>query len=239
MDLSEISIDRDAEIPIGVQIVWFFRARIRSGDLAPGDRLPGLRDLAEATGVNINTVKTVYQRLHAEGLIDSQQGSGTFVGSSQRQASDAARIAISAAQAAGECGVDPREVAAFLYVTPQTDPASDQGRSKRQALQAQIAVLERAFLELDAMHPGLLAPASPRRSLGPSLLSTSELEDVRSHMLRRLLSLQRAIDENAAGDEVRRLPAKAPARGRSRKAEASPKRPPRPQRPIRPATADG
>ena len=50
-----------------------------SGWESPGDRLPGLRDVAEATGVNVNTVRTVYQRLEREGLIDSQQGSGTFV----------------------------------------------------------------------------------------------------------------------------------------------------------------
>ena len=74
------SIDRDAEVPIGVQLAWALRARIHDGTFKPGQRLPALRDLADVTGVNVNTVRAVYQRLDQEGLIDSQHGSGTFVG---------------------------------------------------------------------------------------------------------------------------------------------------------------
>jgi DNA-binding transcriptional regulator YhcF (GntR family) len=240
LDLSGISVDRDAEVPIGVQLAWILRARIRDGGLRPGNRLPGLRDLALATGVNINTVKAVYQRLHSEGLIDSQQGSGTFVKSTPRGASDAASIAIGAAQTARECGVDPREVAAALYVTPQPGPdAADQDRSMRQGLRVQIAVLERAFGELDAAHPGLLAPPSEYSSAGPSLLSAAELEAVRSHTLRRLLALQGAIDERAAAEVTARAPAEAASRKRSRKAAVQPKRQVRSSRASRPATAEG
>ena len=64
-----IAIDRDADVPIGVQLGWVIRARIGDGTLRPGQRLPGLRDLAEAAGVNINTVRAVYQRLEHEGLV--------------------------------------------------------------------------------------------------------------------------------------------------------------------------
>src|SRR5262249_1783708 len=64
------AIDRDAEIPIGVQLAWALRAYIQAGRLQPGQRLPGLRELAEVIGVNINTVRSVYQRLDREGLID-------------------------------------------------------------------------------------------------------------------------------------------------------------------------
>src|SRR5665213_1308702 len=77
----DVAIDRDAEVPIGVQLAWALRTRIRDGRFKPSQRLPGLRDLAEAIGVNVNTVRAVYQRLEHEGLIDSQQGSGTFVAS--------------------------------------------------------------------------------------------------------------------------------------------------------------
>ena len=54
-------------------------AALRSRFARPGQRLPGLRELAEATGVNANTVRAVYQRLEQDGLITSLQGSGTFV----------------------------------------------------------------------------------------------------------------------------------------------------------------
>ena len=59
----QISIDRDAEVPIGVQLAWALRSRITDGRLSSGMRLPGLRELAESTEVNINTIRSVYQRL--------------------------------------------------------------------------------------------------------------------------------------------------------------------------------
>ncbi len=118
----EITIDRDAEIPIGVQLAWTLRTRIRDGQLAPNERLPGLRELAAATGVNVNTVRAVYQRLEQEGLINSQQGSGTFVGSAPRRASSVTTIAADAARVAMQTGVDPRDVAAALYISPGPAP---------------------------------------------------------------------------------------------------------------------
>src|ERR1700730_3337478 len=89
----EIAIDRDAEVPIGVQLAWALRARIRDGSFGPGQRLPGLRELAEATGVNANTVRAVYQGLDREGLIDTLQGSGTFVAPTRREPTGVASIA--------------------------------------------------------------------------------------------------------------------------------------------------
>ncbi len=240
LNLSEISIDRDGEVPIGVQLAWFLRARIHDGGLRPGDRLPGLRELAEATGVNINTVKAVYQRLHNEGLIDSQQGSGTYVGST-RPSGSAARIAVSAAQTAQECGVDPREVAAVLYVSPPQGPGSpDESSSIRRNLRSQIAVFERAFGELDSAHPGLLPPPTTAyRSPGPRLLSAAELELARSHLLRRLLSLQQAIDDQDRAEEAALTPAKSTGRASSRKSTRQASAKPPSRLPSRPATAEG
>ncbi|HEX4564271.1 MAG TPA: winged helix-turn-helix domain-containing protein, partial [Solirubrobacteraceae bacterium] len=79
-----LAIDRDAEVAIGVQLAWALRARIEDGSARAGERLPGLREVADATGLNINTVRAVYQRLDGEGLIDSRQGSGTFVSAAAR-----------------------------------------------------------------------------------------------------------------------------------------------------------
>src|SRR6476469_9864582 len=79
LDNLRIAVDRDADVPIGVQIAWTIRARIGDGTFAPGQRLPGLRALADATGVNFNTARAVYQRLESDGLVDSRRGAGTFV----------------------------------------------------------------------------------------------------------------------------------------------------------------
>src|SRR5437763_4882968 len=104
LDLSDFAIDRNAEVPIGVQLAWTLRAQIDSGRCEPGERLPGMRELAQATGVNINTVKAVYQRLEREGLIDTQQGSGTFVGATRRPR-NATAIVANAVREARETGV--------------------------------------------------------------------------------------------------------------------------------------
>ncbi len=107
-ELDNLAIDRDAEVPIGVQLAWALRSRIADGRFKPGQRLPGLRDLAEGIGVNVNTVRAVYQRLEGEGLIDSQQGVGTFVSSGRRTGFAGRGIAADAAREAEANGVDPR-----------------------------------------------------------------------------------------------------------------------------------
>lgn len=56
--------------------------RISSGELAPGSRLPGERQLAETMGVSRVSVRAALQRLRARGLIDAVQGGGTRVISS-------------------------------------------------------------------------------------------------------------------------------------------------------------
>ncbi len=201
LDGLDIAIDRRAEVPIGVQLAWALRARIRDGRLAPQQRLPGLRDLAEALGINPNTVRAVYQRLAQQQLIDTQQGSGTFVAATPPQPSAVDNIAARAAREADKHGVDPRDVAAALYVVPQpsADPASASIRRRRQ-LRQQIAALEQMLAELESAHPGILPPpAAPARvrPTGPRLLDVDELEHAQSRLLRRLAAVQAAIDAHA------------------------------------------
>ena len=52
---------------------------LRSGRLAPRDRLPNLRDLADALALNYTTVARAYSEARQRGLIDSRPGMGTFV----------------------------------------------------------------------------------------------------------------------------------------------------------------
>jgi len=223
----DIAVDRAAEIPIGVQLAWALRTRIRDGQFKPRQRLPGLREVAEATGVNVNTVRAVYQRLEQEGLIDSQQGSGTFVAAAPPHASAVASIAADAAREAHETGVDPRDVAAALYVSPERGRrtrrgAQDAAAERRRLLREQIAVLERTLGELEAKHPGVAPAAAPaRQGIGPTLLSVEELEQVRTLLVRRLSVVQTAID--ALGSEQRAGQSKRTAKG---KRQATPARKP-------------
>jgi DNA-binding transcriptional regulator YhcF (GntR family) len=196
-----IAIDRRADIPIGVQLAWALRARVNDGRLTAGQRLPGLRELAEVLGINVNTVRAVFQRLEQEGIVASQQGSGTFVASTPPKPSAVGAIAADAARAAHDTGVDPREVAAALYVAPTVpEQAPDTDTARRRHLRNQISSLEQALSELETKHPGLVPPDSQISVLdsqGPRLLDVVELEAVQSQLLRRLAAIQAAIDERA------------------------------------------
>ncbi|MGC5076610.1 GntR family transcriptional regulator [Agrococcus sp. DT81.2] len=55
------------------------RERIRSGELAPGSRLPSEHALMAAHGVSRNTVRQALADLQHSNLVDRQQGRGTFV----------------------------------------------------------------------------------------------------------------------------------------------------------------
>ncbi|MFJ8110141.1 PLP-dependent aminotransferase family protein [Streptomyces sp. NPDC096132] len=57
------------------------RDAVRDGRLAPGDRLPATRRLADEIGISRNTVKAAYDQLVAEGYLTARQGSGTRVAS--------------------------------------------------------------------------------------------------------------------------------------------------------------
>jgi DNA-binding transcriptional regulator YhcF (GntR family) len=205
-----IAVDRNADVPIGVQLAWALRTRIGERAFVPGQRLPGMRDLAEAIGVNLNTVRAVYQRLEQEGLIESQQGSGTFVAPSRTQGSAVGTIAATAARTARETGVDPREVAAALYVAPDAPVVSTEQAVERSALgqrrllREQIAAFESALGQIEAANPGVAPPASNMGlGAGPALLSTEELEAVRTMLVRRLAIVQATIDELAEVDSPR------------------------------------
>ena len=77
-----LAVDRNAGVPVGAQLAALIRAALRDGALVPGDRLPSVRELAEAAGVNVNTARSVYARLESEGVVRSEQGRGTFVSGS-------------------------------------------------------------------------------------------------------------------------------------------------------------
>jgi DNA-binding transcriptional regulator YhcF (GntR family) len=75
----DLSVDRRADVPLGTQLASRISSAVRDGRLGPGDRLPSVRELAEAVGVNVNTVRAVYARLESEGIVRGEQGRGTFV----------------------------------------------------------------------------------------------------------------------------------------------------------------
>ena len=66
-------------IPIYLQIIGQIKRQIVSGELAPGSRIPAVRDLAKEAGVNPNTMQRALTQLEQEGLLYTQRTSGRFV----------------------------------------------------------------------------------------------------------------------------------------------------------------
>lgn len=76
----EFSIDHKSGVPFYRQVIEQIKFGIANGELGPGDRLPTVRQLAVDLSINPNTVVRAYRELEIEGILDTQQGSGTFVG---------------------------------------------------------------------------------------------------------------------------------------------------------------
>lgn len=69
----------DGGAPIYGQIVEKVKLSIASGALAPGERLPAVRELALSAGVNPNTVQRALSELEREGLVYTLRTSGRYV----------------------------------------------------------------------------------------------------------------------------------------------------------------
>lgn len=199
--LANVRVDRQAGLPLGRQLESRLLAAIAAGVLRPGDRLPSVRDMAPAAGINVNTVRAVYDGLAAKGYLASRQGSGTFVAPRlpvDDRATRAAELAAAVESSAREAGIDVGDVIGRLYgasSTPIHLPATDEP-SLRRYLYAEI---ERLELEL-ARHPQPVMTDTPASSSPPGrVLSTEELTVVKVELLERL----RTFDEARASEIAR------------------------------------
>jgi GntR family transcriptional regulator len=84
MDASLLTIQPAAPEPIYRQIVAQLRRLIASGQLAPGELLPSVREVAGFHAVNPMTVSRAYGIAEAEGLLERLRGKGMAVSSAQR-----------------------------------------------------------------------------------------------------------------------------------------------------------
>ena len=72
-------LSRETPIPVREQLSAQLTLGILSRRLAPGDRLPSVRDLARRLKLHPNTVSAVYRDLAARGWVVQKRGSGVFV----------------------------------------------------------------------------------------------------------------------------------------------------------------
>lgn len=208
-------MERTGDVPVGTQLAWRLRALIISGQLAPGERLPGVRELASAAGVNVNTARAVYRRLEREGLAITQQGLGTFVSLYPPVSPALEQVAAEAIENAIELGVSPRELARTIYSASLTDDplavaetadapadpfeeteAPADAAAARRTLQNQIAGLEAQLAPYPEERTS--EEEAPEVAPPPRVATLAELEATRDELVKRLKRAQRAAKKQSA-----------------------------------------
>jgi len=74
-----LTVQLDSDEPLTDQLVRELRSAIASGDVAAGEELPPVRQLANDLGINLNTVARAYRVLQQCGLVHTARGRGTRV----------------------------------------------------------------------------------------------------------------------------------------------------------------
>jgi DNA-binding transcriptional regulator YhcF (GntR family) len=214
--------DPSDELPVGLQLTWRLRALIATGQLASGERLPSFRRLAEWAGVNLNTVRAVYEGLEADGLVVSRQGQGTFVADGVEAAPELEEIAAEALRRASAAGLGSRDLA-IVAMACASIPGSVGGEvpappppglpdleeeseaiEVRQELRRQIGRLEAELGSYTRYLSAAELPTAPRRAVA-HVAGVEELEETRDTLIAQLSEAQRAAEQ--------RVRAEAQARG--------------------------
>ena len=110
-----IIVDTQSTVPPSLQLVEGVLDALAAGELAPGERLPSVREMATVAMVNPNTVSKAYRELARRGVTETRNGSGVFVSAhgckaaaKERRAStlEVFREAVRAALASGHSASD-------------------------------------------------------------------------------------------------------------------------------------
>jgi GntR family transcriptional regulator len=72
-------LDANSGVPVYRQLIDQVQGAIASGTLRAGDQLPTVRLVAVELAINPNTVLRAYREMEIRGILDTQQGTGTFV----------------------------------------------------------------------------------------------------------------------------------------------------------------
>ena len=84
----QFKLDPKAGTPFYRQIIDQIKFGIASGNLKIGEQLPTVRALAVDLKVNLNTVAKAYKELEIQNVLETQQGTGTFISKIEIQISD-------------------------------------------------------------------------------------------------------------------------------------------------------
>jgi GntR family transcriptional regulator len=116
----QFALDLRSGLPIYRQLIDQVRSGMALGSLHAGDQLPTVRQLAVDLAINPNTVLRAYRELELGGLLETHQGTGTFVTKKKLEKKDSererqlAQLANEFAARAGAAGFTVEEVLEHL-----------------------------------------------------------------------------------------------------------------------------
>lgn len=109
-------LDMHSGVPVYRQLIDQVRGGIAAGQLSRGDQLPTVRQLAVDLEINPNTVVRAYRELELGGLLETHQGTGTFISAQKLKGADAergrqlAQIVVDCVSRAGAAGFTVEEL---------------------------------------------------------------------------------------------------------------------------------
>lgn len=84
----DFKLDPKSGVPFYRQVIDQIRFGIATGQLKVGEQLPTVRALAVELKVNLNTIIKAYKELEIQNVLETQQGTGTFIGNVKIEISD-------------------------------------------------------------------------------------------------------------------------------------------------------
>ena len=139
-DINLVSIQKKEKVTD--QVLSQLKEAFRKGELKPGDRLPGARELADKMEVGISSVREALKMLESFGAVESRQGEGTFVCDTLREgAANAFEIQLSLLPMTAEYLVEFRVIYETAYTRLALAHATPQDLQKVEA--AVIALEEK------------------------------------------------------------------------------------------------
>ena len=91
MDGVPFRLDSGSGVPFYRQVIDQVLLAVADGRLKPGVQLPTVRQLAVDLSVNLNTIARAYREMEIRGIVETQQGTGTFVANRKAEKKTAER----------------------------------------------------------------------------------------------------------------------------------------------------
>ena len=122
------SLDPKSGVPFYKQVILQVEMAIADGRLTTGDQLPTVRSLAVDLKINPNTISRAYRELEIRGVVNTQQGTGTFISEKEIELSAVEREKILASLTRGfivkanSYGIDMDQVIEYLQEMRENEP---------------------------------------------------------------------------------------------------------------------